>query len=161
NNIRQQISDIQTQAAQKQEFLQTVDAKKSFLADQQIHEKELNVVLPTDDQMEDALRIIDRAAATAQVSVESVSDTSTSVQNSLRSRRVRAEDTDIPADVLPFGFNVKTAGTYQQIRTLLDELYKSARIFDVATLTLSRDKNQLDSLSTELAIRFYSYQPGQ
>lgn len=144
---------------ERQEFLSTIDRKLAVLQTQLPHEERLAVLLPVDERAEDALRIIDQAAAVSGVVVQRVSNTSSQSQGQVNAQRARGEVVDIPVDVGTLTFSVDFSGTYQQVRSLLKEFERAPRLMDVIDVQLARNENAPDQVTGGLIVQFYVQQP--
>lgn len=138
-------------------FLQTVDAKKAELATQAPRERELNVVLPVGDNLEDIMRVIDRAAQTSGVNVNSIQNSSAGLQVAQRAQAASKDPNVLPANVVAQGLLIKITGGYPQLRGFITEMEKSPRLTDVTQLTLRRDDKQPDQVNGDVALQYYSY----
>ena len=152
---RATIVSLQVVAKEKEDFINNIDRKREQLQIQKVHEERLNVMLPTDDAYDDAIRAINIAATAAGATVQKISDQSASAQSILNSERSRGEAVNIPATVLPLAANVEIDSTYQQLRAFLENLEKAPRLIDVSSIFTQAQKNQPDQLSTTVIIRFY------
>src|SRR3989344_3294641 len=136
---RAMIANLQVIAKEKEDFINNIDRKREQLQIQKVHEERLNVMLPTDDAYDDAIRAINIAATAAGATVQKISDQSASAQSILNSERSRGETVNIPETVLP----------------LAENLEKAPRLIDVYSISTQAQKNQSDQLSTKVIIRFY------
>jgi len=152
---RAMIANLQVIAKEKEDFINNIDRKREQLQIQKVHEERLNVMLPTDDAYDDAIRAINIAATAAGATVQKISDQSASAQSILNSERSRGETVNIPETVLPLAANVEINSTYQQLRAFLENLEKAPRLIDVYSISTQAQKNQSDQLSTKVIIRFY------
>lgn len=161
----QSVRGRQTQAretratlAEKQALLQTIDRKQAQLATEQQHERQLAVVLPTDEATDDVARIIHRTAESAGMAVVRVTNASKGEQSVLKAEVARGKTTTLAAGVVPHAVTIEARGTYQQFRAWLEQLTNSVRLMDVVSLTVRRNEKQVDQIEAELYVRFYSYQ---
>ncbi|MBI3255956.1 MAG: hypothetical protein HYZ63_03225, partial [Candidatus Andersenbacteria bacterium] len=133
--IRTQILGQEATLKEKQDFLKNLGRKREELQIQRVHEERLNVMFPTDDAFDDALRVINLAATGSGATIQKISDHSANIQSALNSRRSRGDIDFIPEKVTPLGAQVEITGTYQQLRLMLENLEKSPRLTDVISLS--------------------------
>tara|TARA_Y100000310_G_C20233781_1_gene601485 strand:- start:1 stop:600 length:600 start_codon:yes stop_codon:yes gene_type:complete len=146
--------------ADRKAFLDTIDRKTNQLRTQAEHERELGLVLPSNQDVDDVLRIIDRRASEAGVVVARISNTSDSVQSAARASEVRGEESGIPAQVVPLGLRLSATGSYQQLRQLIDSLSSSVRLIDITKIELAAGSaTGGEVLGAEIQLKFYSYAP--
>jgi len=160
--LQVEIDTTKESRAERQAFLSTIDRKTNQLRAQAEHERELGLVMPASDSLDDVLRIIDRRANEAGVVIARISDTSGSVQSSVRASQVRGEETGLPSGIVPLGIRLSATGSYQQIRQLVDSLTASVRLIDVTNIQLSAgSQDQGEILGAEIELQFYSYEARQ
>lgn len=153
--VQADIAATTAQRAEREEFLRTLDSKLADLEVNREHELRLQTVLPADEQMEDALRILDRAAAASGLTLVSVTNTSHAVQSQARTQQARGGVVALPGTVAPLGVNVDLDGSYQGFRAFVAALERSPRLMDIDVITLQRNELELDRLSISLSIQFY------
>lgn len=141
---------------EKEEFLQTIDRKLKDLTAQVQHEQQLEVVLPARESFEDALRIVEIAAATAGGTIIDLGNDSGSAQAELNSQRSRGEAVAIPSSVKPLGIRLTYIGTYQQLRVFLEQLERSPRLIDITAFNVTSSTEAPDQLTGDLSLHFYS-----
>lgn len=156
---RASVRATEATTTERRERLQTIDRKISELNTQANREKELSVLLPTDDSFQDMVRIVDRAAAATGVTVQNIKNTSSSVQAQARSARARGKGGPTLTDIVPLGAAVEAQGSYGQVRAFLEQLETSVRLIDARQVRLVRNEDVSDQVTAELALQFYSYQP--
>lgn len=156
--LRGEIQQNELVLQDKEEFLRTIDRKLAALQTQQDQEKRLQVVLPTEERIEDTLRVLHDAAARTGVTLKTVANDSASAQTVINSKKARGETVSIPSSVVPLLVNVKYVGTYQQIRAFITEVQKSPRLMDIQRLEMSGDSKQTDIIEGNMAVQFYMQQ---
>lgn len=152
---RATIASLEVAAKTKEDFVNNIDRKREQLQIQKVHEERLNVMLPTDNAYDDAIRTIHIAATAAGATVQKISDQSASAQSIVNSQRSRGEAVSIPETVLPLAAAVEVVSTYQQLRAFLENIEKAPRLTDVYSISTQRQNNQPDQLSTKIIIQFY------
>lgn len=152
---RTRIVGYEAALKEKQDFLKNLGRKREELQIQRVHEERLNVMFPTDDALDDALRVINLAAAGSGATIQKISDYSANIQAGLNAQRSRGESTTIPESVTPLGVQVDVGSTYQQLRVMLENLEKSPRLSDVISISTKRANDTSDQLTTTLVIQFY------
>jgi len=157
--LRTEAEDTRMRRVERQAFLDAFDNKAQQLRSQAIHEKELGVVLPATNAIDDVLRIVDRLSAEAGVVVASVTNVSSSVQSNLNSAQARGHATSLPESIVPLGVNVSFTGSYQQARQFIDGLSQSARLIDVQNIRMAAGSEGGEILGVDIVIHFYSYAP--
>ncbi len=166
--LRPLVQDIQTVRGdieqnelilqEKEEFLKTIDRKLAALQAQQDQEKRLQVVLPTEQRVEDTLRILHDAAAKNGITIKTATNNSDNAQSQINAKRARGEIVNIPTGVTPLSLSVKYVGTYQQIRAFITEIEKSPRLMDIQQLDLKGDTQQADVIEGTMNVQFYMQQ---
>ena len=139
----------------REEFLRTIDRKVSELNSQQIHEERLSVMLPAEEQVADALRVIHRAAESSGASISSLVNASGAIQSQANANRARGGASSIPATVVPLGFTMEFGGTYQQFRAFITEIERSPRLMDIDTIQLSSSGAETEILNGQINVVFY------
>lgn len=157
NETRQSIESKQAELAERERFVRTLDQKISELQAQGQHEQHLNIILPTDDSVEDMIRIINEAGNASGGAIETITNRSDSLQANINSERARGDAVSIPQGITPLGFNVTFSGSYQQLRVFLEQLETAPRLNDVTNLSISRNPEQLDRVGAELLLQFYKH----
>lgn len=153
------MADIASKTAklsERQSFLRTVDAKKAELATQAMREREVNVVLPVGDNLEDMLRVVDRAAQTSGITVSSIENSSAGLRVSVKAKKARGE-ANVEDSVVPLGFFTKISGSYEQIRNFIQEIQKSPRLVDITRLSFRKDEKLPGVINADVMMQFYSY----
>jgi Tfp pilus assembly protein PilO len=158
-NDQRHLQDLQSQLAQRQQFLQNLDVKRSQLAAQAPDEQKLNVTLPTTPAYADVVRVVALAANDSGATVARMDNRSASAQADVNSQRARGQLANIPADVSPLATAVTIKSSYEQLRTFLSDLQKSPRLNDVLQITSKGETVHRDVLDTDLIIQFYYRAP--
>lgn len=143
---------------ERQQFLASIEHKKSDLTQQQAEEKQLAVVLPAEDAMDDVARIFHRAANTAGTVLINITNQSDTEKNRSRALAARNQATDLPTQVIPMSIKVQFRGAYTQVRVFLEQLEKSPRLMDVTKVQLRRDGALPDQINADIEVRFYRHE---
>lgn len=143
--------------AQRQAFLQTLDRKKAELRVQAGREQELAVSLPEDQAVDDILRTIARLTDRVGLVVTRTSNQSDETVREYRAQVERGIATELPAGIVPLGATLTVQGSYAQFRAFLDQLERSPRLIDVASITMKRSDAEADGLTIDLRFTFYAY----
>lgn len=151
------IESKQATLAEKEAFVRNLDQKIAELQVQSQHEQQLNVILPTEDSIEDMIRIVHEAGIASGGTVQKVDNASSGLQTNTNSKRARGEQVDIPAGVTPLGFAIEFTGTYQQLRIFLEQLETAPRLNDVTRMSINRDAQQLDRVNAQINLQFYKH----
>lgn len=149
----------QLELQEREQFLQTVDAKIAALQTQQVHETRLSVMLPEEDAIEDALRIINEAAASSGVVVNTVRNTSAAAQATVKAARARGDAAAFPGTVEPLSFLLDVDGAYRQVRSFIQDLERSPRLMDISSVNVGSNSDTPDSLGGQISVTFYRYSP--
>lgn len=153
--VRDRKAAAQITLREKEDFLRNLDRKREELQIQRVHEERLNVMFPTSDAYDDAIRVISLAADGAGTVIQKIDDKSNGLQAELNARRSRGEAVAIPETVTPLAAVVDLVGTYQQLRAFLVNLEKSPRLMDVQKIEVQRLLNQPDQLGAKMTVQFY------
>lgn len=154
--VKKDLAVAEQELTKQRNFLKSIDSRLAELQTNQEYERQLNVVLPQGDEIEDALRIVHRAGSEAGVLITSVENSSKGEQTVYKSLVVKGE-AGLPTGVLPVGVIVEVKGTYQQVRMFIDKLEKSPRIMDITSIDLRKNEQTPDQVNGELKVRFYKY----
>lgn len=152
---RDQIGSTQQKIDERQEFLAAVDRKLAQLQSRAQDEERVAVILPSSEEIEDALRVVHQAGQTSGVELSQLRNNSSSAQSQITAKRARGQVVNLPADVLPLSFSIDYSSTYQQLRAWLTELERSPRLMDVIKITGSRSTTQVDRITGEVVVNFY------
>lgn len=156
---RTQVERLNAQIIEKEEFLMTIDRKKTELLAQQANENVLGVVLPADDALDDISRLLNRYALASGVTINSVDHDVKQAAAQTASARARNLASDVPTDVYPIITAVDVTGSYQQFRSFIESLQKSSRLGDIRSAIINRHGQQPDVINAKVEVRFYKYQP--
>lgn len=154
-----ELATLEEGIAEKESALLAIDQQKNELLQQAENEKALQVVLPLDDALEDVSRIVYRYAQTSGVTVTVIRNDTTQAAAALVAARNRGGDTETPAQAVPVSTAITIVGTYQQTRTFIELLERSPRLGDVRKIQINRNAEQPDTVTTQLDVHFYKYQP--
>lgn len=156
--LRSEVVDLSTKQQEQQAFLQGIERKLAQLATEAGHERELALVLPNTSDLDDVLRVIDRAAAASGVVLATVTNNGDSLAAAERAAKVRGEAA-LPPKVTPLGVSISATGSYQQLRQFTDTVAASIRLIDIVRVQFTAAENAAaDILGAELELRFYRYQ---
>ena len=158
-NDQVNLQQLQDQLAQRQQFLQGLDVKRSQLAAQAADEQKINVTLPTEASYADVVRVISLASGDSGATITKMDNRSQGAQADINSQRARGEVSTIPADVTPLATAVTIKSSYQQLRTFLSDLQKSPRLNDVLKISSKSEADHADQIDTDLIIQFYFRAP--
>lgn len=156
-NNAEQIEQTSTQLAEQQAFLSTIDQKLAQLQANQQHEKQLSLILPTDQRSEDYLRIMHQASGISGISIGRLTNQSSNLRNQLNTRIARGEITDLPGNIQPVGWQLEFSGTYQQFRAFLQELERAPRLLDILDISVGRSQADPNNVSGRMTTQFYQY----
>jgi len=159
--IQQSRSDFkasQQELQEQRDFIRSIDRKITELQTQQVHEQELDVILPADESFEDALRIFHQTADRTGITINSLNNRSSAAQSDIRTARARGGTTSIPNNITPLAASMNLTGSYQQFRQFIEILEQSIRLMDVTSLRLQRNTEVADQLNGSLDVNFYQYQ---
>lgn len=151
------IGERQIKLAERQSFLETIDRKLAELEAQGAQEENLSVILPTEERIEDALRVVHRSAEATGVVIRNISNDSLSTQNSLNAERARGESNTLPPDAAALSFTIELTSSYQQFRAFMKELERSPRLMDVTSVNLQAAGD--GNIGGQMAVRFYMQNP--
>ena len=158
-NDQLHLQDLQNQLSQKQQFLQSLDVKRSQLAAQAPDEQKLNVTLPTKESYADIVRVISLAGNDSGATVTKMDNRSEGALADINAKRARGELSSIPNDVTPLVTAVSVKSSYEQLRTFLSALQKSPRLNDVLKISSKGEADHPDQIDTDLVIQFYFRAP--
>lgn len=158
---QENVARTEAAIAEKQAFLLNVDRKKVALQTEQAHERQLSVVLPVDESLDDVARILHKAGEASGLIVTRINDSGEGERARIRALRARGEGGDIPANVEPIGVEVQVAGNYQQVRQFIERIEKSPRIMDITTLKMNRNATNIELLNVDLQLRIYEHEKGE
>lgn len=159
NQAQAEMALQQATVREKQDFLSTLDRKKSFLGTQADAEKKLAAMLPDNEQTEDVLRILQVTVNESGGILNTVKNISETVTGQMDARRARGDSGVLPADVDPLGVSLQFKGSYQQMRAFLGKITVSPRLMDVQNITLRRENDQADIVTADMTIHFYQENP--
>lgn len=155
--MREEALQLQDETATQQQLLQSIERKLAELATQAGHERELALLLPNSSDVDDALRVIDRAGFATGVVIAAVSNNGDGLLAAERAARVRGQAT-LPDKISPLGLNVSATGSYQQLRQFADTLSSSIRLIDIQQAKFTTSAGQTaDILGGQFELRFYRY----
>lgn len=152
--VQTEIASVQAQRTGREEFLRTLDAKLAELESNRENEVQLQTVLPADEQMEDALRILNQAAVGSGLTLVSITNDSASVQAQARTQRSRG-GVGLPDSVTPLAVGVTLSGPYQGLRSFLTTLERTPRLMDIERISIQRNELTPEVLTTTLSAKFY------
>jgi Tfp pilus assembly protein PilO len=155
-NTQSEIRARELTLQEREQFLRTIDRKSTELQAHREHEQRLAVILPDEERIEDALRIIHNSSQVAGVAVERVTNNSGSVQARTSTQRARGEAVNLPDDVMPLSFSITFEGTYQQFRAFASELERAPRLMNISHINMSRTGEGAERLSGTMVIEFYT-----
>lgn len=150
-----EIEQLQLSLMERQNFLRTLDSKLAELELNREHEAKLQIVLPNEERMEDALRVVHVAATTSGVTVLQVTNATAAVQSETRAKQSRGEAVSAPAGAEILGLKIDFRGPYQGLRAFLQALERSPRLMDVYILDLHADEQAPDLLQGSFTLRLY------
>lgn len=155
--MRQEVAQLRDETATQQSLLQSIERKLAELATQAGHERELALLLPNSSDVDDALRVIDRAALSTGAVVASVNNRGDGLAAAERSAKVRGRAT-LPDSISPLGLSVSVKGSYQQLRQFADTLSSSIRLIDIQQAQFAVSAGgTVDILDAQFELRFYRY----
>lgn len=149
--IESSIADL----AEKEAFLRTLDSKVAELEINREHESRLATVLPEEERMEDALRILHRAAESSGLQIQQINNNSGAVQSQVKAQQSRGESGALPESVVPLSLNVTYTATYQNFRSFLTTIERTPRLMDVSSFLLQQNQEDPTVLNGKMAIDFY------
>ncbi len=155
NATRGDIRTKQLLLQEKEEYLRIIDRKIAQLKTQGEQEQHLEVVLPTENRMEDTLRILHEYANAAGIAIERVSNKSATLQATASTARARGNEEVIPTGVGVLAFNVEFNATYQQLRMFINTLEKSPRLVDTQSIKIVRNAEDQNVVKATMTIQFY------
>ena len=153
---RAAIEESRADLAEREAFLRTLDSKVAELEINREHETRLATILPREERMEDALRILHRAAEASGVQIEQITNNSDAVQAQSRARQSRGEVEALPDSVLPLSLNIASVSTYQSFRAFLTAIERTPRLMDVSSIVLQRSQEDPNILTGRISIEFYT-----
>lgn len=154
--LRNQIEEDTTILKDREEHLRGIQSRVNALNSQQVHEERLNVVLPNEDALEDALRVMHVAGQESGGNISSISDKSEGVQSQVSAEQVRGEGANVYESVTPLAFDVAFTGTYRELRVFLEKIEQSPRLMDVTNISMSKS-GEGEQLTSSMTIQFYKY----
>ncbi len=157
---QQLVQQVQVVLVAKQEFLLGIDRKRAELQGEQLHEKQLGVVLPVDESMDDVARLLHKAGEATGVAVTRLNNSGEGERIRMEALRARGEASDVPPNVAPIGVEIQAAGNYQQLRQFVERLEHSPRIIDIITLKISRNATAVELLNLDMRVRLYEHEKG-
>jgi Tfp pilus assembly protein PilO len=152
---RSRLAALESSLSQKEEFLRNLDRKKEELQIQKVHEERLNVILPTDESFDEAIRVLNLAVTPSGATLQKITNRSAQAASNINARRSRGEQVAAPETVTALGADVEITGTYQQIRTVLENLEKAPRLTDVTNIGMKRSVSDPNQLTVSLIVQFY------
>lgn len=157
---REEIGKVEATIATKQQFLLGIDRKKAELQGEALHEKQLAVVLPIEESLEDVTRILHKAGEASGAQVTRINNNGEGERARVRALRARGEATDIPINVEPISIEVQAAGNYQQLRVFIEYLERSPRTMDIISLKVNRNPTNVELLNLDMRVRLYEHEKG-
>lgn len=157
---RATVSATQEKIGERQIFLSNIDRKKVLLQGEAVHEKQLAVVLPNDESLDDVARVLHTASEATGVIIGRINNSGEGERARIRALRARGEVGDIPANIEPIGVEIQVAGTYQQLRQFIERLERAPRLMDITSLKINRNATNLELLNVDLELRLYQYEKG-
>lgn len=158
---RTAISQHESQLAEKQAFVASIDRKISELATHQSTEQELSMILPEDGAYQDMLRIIERLATESQVTVTGITNKTNQSLAQARAVKVKGQGVSLPDHVMPLGADLSISGDYQRIRQFLGSLENQVRLVSVPKLDISASESAEVPITANLSVNFYRYLENQ
>ena len=155
---RDQLTQVQDKIVERETFLLNIDRKKAELQGEQIHEKQLAVILPTDEALDDVARLLHKMSEATGVIISRINNGGDGERARIRALRARGEIGDIPANVEPVSVELQIAGNYQQLRQFIDRIEKSPRIMDIVSLQITRNNENAELLNVILQLRMYEHE---
>ncbi len=153
---REELTRLQTQAAERQAFLTTIDQKTAELQTHAAAAQELGVLVPSEEAFADVVRILDRHAGTAAVQIKKVDNTTATTQTAQRVAEALGTAEGATSTLTVHSATISVEGSYQQLRQFIGLLENTARFTDVPAIALSPSTSQPDLLSGSITINFYS-----
>lgn len=154
------IVTTQEKITERRTFLLTIDRKKVQLQGEGVHEKQLAVVLPADESLDDVARILHTTGEAAGLIITRINNNGEGERARIRSLRARGEVGDIPVNVEPIGIEVQLSGNYQQVRQFIERLERAPRLMDITSLKITRNATNLELLNVDLRLRIYEHEKG-
>lgn len=152
----EQTQSVQKEISAKKNELASLQNKYAILELNREKEKELNIMLPTEENVEDILRLIDKSASASGVSIDSITDSTSGARSYARSERARDSENALPEGAMPVQLQVQSAGTYQQIRNFLTEIDNSIRLAEVRKISMQRSDTNPDSIRADITLFYFT-----
>lgn len=155
-DTQKSIDSSRADLEKRQEFLRTLDSKIAELEINRDNEAQLSTILPQKERMEDALRILHRAAEGAGLQIEQVTNDTEATQAAARGAQARGEGGAPPKGVVPLSVSVSFLAPYQSFRNFVSTIEKTPRLMDITSISLQRDQKDPNLLLGKVSINFYS-----
>lgn len=155
---RTQVKELSAAVTERENFLETIDEKQRSLDQKKSDELLLAVALPTDNAIDDSIRVLHTAANVSGLSISSIQNTSANELRSVTSRRAQGQAISLPENIVPLGLDVDVEGTYQQIRVFLEQIENAPRLMDIMSIEMSRPQDEVEILGANFSIRLYQQQ---
>jgi Tfp pilus assembly protein PilO len=158
NSLRQTIAEDQEALKHKQTFLNSLDSKIRQLATLADVEKQMLTVLPENERMQDVIRILHEYANQSGITINIVTNNSTSSEAEANAAQARGDALNLPNALRTLQFEVNIIGSYEQVRTFTKLIENSPRIVDIRNVKMTQVSNQPGQANATLVMNLYSQQ---
>ncbi|OGY31463.1 MAG: hypothetical protein A3C02_01865 [Candidatus Andersenbacteria bacterium RIFCSPHIGHO2_02_FULL_45_11] len=142
--------------AEKEAFLQSLDAKINQLRSQPDIERQLAAVIPETERSQDIIRVVDQYAKESGVTLTAITNNASQTKARANASKARGDLNLVPEGIQIITLQLGVSGNYQQVRAFLAGLEKSPRIVDVARITISKVPEQPEAVTASLVIQLYA-----
>lgn len=156
NTVKSDIASHTTELSEKNEFLQSLDAKLAQLQAQSSIEQQLATIIPEKERSQDIVRVLGQYAQESGITLVSVTTNTAQTKPRATSSKARGDINLVPDGLQAITFQLNTAGTYQQARAFMNGLQKSPRIVDISRVTISKVPTQPDAVTAAFTIKVYA-----
>ncbi len=156
NTVKSNIESNTSSLAEKEAFLQSLDAKINQLRAQPDIERQLAAVIPETERSQDVIRVIDQYAKESGVTLTVITNNASQTKARANTSKARGDLNLVPEGIQIITLQLGASGSYQQVRAFLAGLEKSPRIVDVDRITISKVPEQQDAVTTSLVIKLYA-----
>lgn len=156
STIKSNIESNTSSLAEKEAFLQSLDAKVNQLRAQPDIERQLAAVIPETERSQDIIRVIDQYAKESGITLTTITNNASQSKARANASKARGDLNLVPEGIQIITLQLGISGSYQQVRAFIAGLEKSPRIVDVARLTISKVSAQPDAVTASLVIQLYA-----
>ena len=156
-NTRAEVGRLDSDIINIGKEISLVDKKMSEFNKLKTYEDQMDIVLPVNDAEAEALRVINTAASTSGVLIQTAGNSTEGLRQRQEAEVRRDIDTGFPDGVTVVSYRLDIQGTYGQIRGFISEIERAPRLAEINSVSLSQDTQNPEQMRAAVVVYLYSY----